>query len=330
MVSAAHSTGRLAGTVTALGESTIDDAVDRALDVSLFLLLAVLWGLSFPAIAVGLEYLPPLLFAAIRYDVAAVLLLCYAALRTDDWIPHGRDNAAAIVGGGLFLVGGNGLLFVGQQTVPSGVASIIQALVPIFTALWALLLLGERLSSVGAVGVAVGFLGIGFVVQPDPNNLLAGDTAARLLIVLQVVSVSLGGVLVQRAGPTISRVPLTGWSMVVGAIVLHVVSLGAGESSTSGATAPTAVAMVLYLGVFSTAIAFLLYFTILEEHGAFEAGLVAYLVPIVATIVGVFVLGESITPLTIIGFGLVAVGFALLKRHAIVEVTGIASNVGRP
>ncbi|WP_247000371.1 DMT family transporter [Halosolutus gelatinilyticus] len=302
----------------------------RALDVALFLLLAVLWGFSFPAISVGLEYLPPILFAAVRYDVAAVLLLGYAAFRAGTRLPREKNDVLAIVGGGVFLVAGNGMLFYGQQNVPSGAAAIIQALVPIFTALWALLLLGERLSPLGAAGVAIGFVGIGFVVRPDPTNLLAGDTVARLFIVCQVVSVALGTVLVQRAGPTLPRIPLTGWSMLVGALVLHAVSAGLGEAPAVGALASTAVAMILYLGVFSTAIAFLIYFTILEEHGAFEAALVAYLVPIVATIVGVFVLGESITALTFVGFGLVATGFALLKRRAIADVTGIASSVGRP
>ncbi len=296
--------------------------MSRLATVSLFVLLAILWGLSFPAIAVGLDYLPPLLFAAIRYDVAAVLLLGYAILRTDEWLPQGQHNLLAIAGGGLFLVGGNGLLFVGQQTVPSGVAAIIQGLVPIFTALWALFLLDERLSAIGGLGVAIGFLGTGFVIQPDPSNLFAGDTGARLLIVGQAISVALGGVLVQRAGPTISRVPLTGWSMLVGALVLHTASLGVAETPSGNGTEPTAIAMVVYLGVFSTAIAFLIYFSILEDHGAFEAALVAYLVPIVATIVGVFVLGESITTLTIGGFVLVALGFGLLKREAIAETVG--------
>ena len=304
--------------------------MSRALDVSLFFVLATLWGLSFPAIAVGLEYLPPLFFAAVRYDVAAILLLAYAAVAVDGWRPTGQHNLAAIAGGGLFLVAGNGLLFVGQQTVPSGVAAILQALVPIVTALWALLLLGERLSMLGAAGVAVGFVGIGFVIQPEPGNVLAGDTVGRLIIVGQVVSVALGGVLVQRAGPTIDRVALTGWSMLLGAVVLHVLSLAAGEAPSADATAATAVGSVVYLGVFSTAIAFLIYFTILDEHGAFEAALVAYLVPVVATVVGVFVLGESISPLSIVGFGLVAVGFALLKRHAIVDTLGLATSVGRP
>ncbi|WP_136717450.1 DMT family transporter [Halorientalis salina] len=302
--------------------------MSRTLDASLFVLLAVLWGLSFPAITVGLEYLPPLLFAAFRYDVAAVLLLAYAVVRTDGWWPTGHENLAAIAGGGLFLVAGNGLLFIGQQTVPSGVAAILQALVPIITALWALLLLGERLSTVGSLGVLVGFLGIGFVVQPDPSNLLAGNTVGRLIIVGQVASVALGGVLVQRAGPTIDRLPLTGWSMFVGAVVLHLVSLGTGEVPGAEVTAPTVIGVVLYLGVFSTAIAFLIYFTILEEHGAFEVALVAYLVPVVATVVSVFVLNETIGALTLVGFGLVAVGFVMVKRRAIrnaVTTTGVGS-----
>ena len=282
-----------------------------------------MWGLSFPAISVGLEYLPPLLFAAFRYDVAAALLLVYVAVTTDEWLPHARNDLEAVAGGGIFLVAGNGLLFIGQQTVPSGVAAILQALVPILTALWALGLLGERLSGVGAVGVALGLLGVGLIVQPDPGNLLAADTVGRLIVVGQVLSVSLGGVLVQRAEPSIPRASLTAWSMLVGGVVLHVLSVVARETPTGAALAPTAVGAIVYLGVFSTALAFIIYFTILGEYGAFEASLVAYLVPIVATVAGVLLLGEAISYVSVAGFGVVCVGFALLKRHALVEFVGL-------
>lgn len=291
--------------------------MSRWLEATLFVCLSVVWGLSFPAIAVGLEYVPPLFFAALRYDVAALLLLAYAAVRLDGWYPSGRNNLVAIVGGGLFFVAGNGLLFVAQQTVPSSVAAIIQALLPIVTALWALLLLGERPTRTGLAGVVLGFVGIGFVIQPDPANVVAGDTLGRLLVVGQVISVGLGGVIIQRAGPDIGRVALTGWSMLLGALVLHAGSLLAREVPTADALVPTAVGAILYLGVFSTAVAFFIYFTILEEHGAFQAALVSYLVPVVATLVGVFVLGETLGLPTIVGFGLIAGGFALLKRRAI-------------
>ncbi|PCR91527.1 DMT family transporter [Natrinema ejinorense] len=304
--------------------------MSRSLDVSLFLVLAVLWGFSFPAISVGLESLPPLLFAAVRYDIAAVILLTYAALRVDDWVPTRRNDLVAVVGGGVFLIGGNGLLFIGQQTVPSGVAAIIQGLVPIVTALWAIVLLGERLSPLGAVGAAIGFFGVGLVVQPDPSNLLGGDAAGRLLVVGQVCSVALGGVLIQRAGPTIERASLVGWSMFVGGFVLHTVSFGAGEFPSPDVLVPTAVGAVVYLGVFATAIAFLIYFRVLEEHGAFEAALIGYLVPIVATIAGVVLLDETVGTMTIAGFGLVVVGFALLKRRSIADAVGTSTGVGSP
>lgn len=288
--------------------------------------LSLLWGVSFPAISIGLGYLPPLLFAAFRYDVAAILLLGYAVVTADGrgWVPTGRNNVAAIAAGGVFLVAGNGLLFVGQQTVPSGIAAILQALVPIVTALWALVLLDERLSAVGTLGVVVGFVGIGLIVRPDPGNLTGSDTLGRLLVVGQVVSVSLGGVLIQRARPSMERVAMTGWAMLVGGVVLHALSFAAGEPAPTALVDPIAIGTVIYLGVFSTAIAFVIYFTVLSERGAFEVSLVTYLVPIVATVAGVFLLGESIGPLSVLGFAIVFVGFALLKRHTIAEVLAAA------
>jgi drug/metabolite transporter (DMT)-like permease len=295
--------------------------VSRLYATALFVTLATVWGLSFPAISVGLDHLPPLLFAAFRYDTAAVLLLGYAVATTDSWRPVGRNDLQAVLWGGLFLVAGNGLLFIGQQTVPSGVAAIQQALVPIMTALWALLLLGERISPVGAVGVAVGFLGVGLIVQPDPNDLLAGDTLGRLIILGQVSSVSLGGVLIDRAAPSMERVAMTGWAMLLGGVVLHLLSLGAGERAPATLPEPVALGAVVYLGVFSTALAFVIYFTILDERGAFETNLVTYLVPVVATVAGVVLLGESVGPLSVAGFLVVFLGFTLLKRRALAELS---------
>ena len=294
--------------------------MSRLFATVLFVTLATMWGLSFPAISVGLEHLPPLLFAAFRYDTAAILLLGYAVATTDSWRPVGRNNLEAVLWGGLFLVAGNGLLFIGQQTVPGGVAAILQALVPILTALWALLLLGERLSLVGSVGVGLGFLGVGLIVQPDPNNLLAGDTVSRLIIVGQVISVSLGGVLIDRAAPSMERVAMTGWAMLLGGVVLHALSLGAGEALPGSVPAPAALGAILYLGVFSTALAFVIYFTILEKRGAFETSLVAYLVPVIATVAGIALLGESVGVLSVLGFVVVFAGFALLKRRALREL----------
>jgi drug/metabolite transporter (DMT)-like permease len=286
--------------------------------VAPFLLLATLWGLSFPAISVGLDALPPVLFAAFRYDVAAVILLSAVAVRATgwSWLPSTRADSVAVAGGGLFLIAGNGFLFLGQQTVPSGVAAIIQGLVPIATVLWALVLLPEeRVSAVGAVGIVVGFLGVALVIRPDPANLLTADLVGKLLICVQVTFVALGGVVVQRADADIGGTTLAGWSMAVGGVVLHTASLGLGEPLT--VPVGLALAAVAYLGVFATAIAFFLYFRLLARYGATETSLVGYVVPVVATLAGVVLLDERITVASLVGFAVIFVGFLLLKRSAI-------------
>lgn len=285
--------------------------------VAPFVVLAFVWGLSFPAISVGLEALPPLLFAAFRYEIAAVLLLGYAVTSTDGWWPDTPSNRSAVLGGGVFLVAGNGFLFVGQQTVPSGVAAILQGLVPIVTTLWGLWLLpDERISLVGAIGIVTGFVGVALVVRPDPSNLLGTDVVGRLLILAQAVSVSLGGVLVDRARPSLPKTALSGWSMALGGLLLHAASLGLGEPFPFSPS-PVAVGAVVYLGVFATAIAFFLFFTLLERHGAVETSLIGYAVPVVATVVSVVFLDERITVLSLVGFVVVFLGFVLLKRNAL-------------
>jgi drug/metabolite transporter (DMT)-like permease len=289
--------------------------VSRLRALAPFALLATLWGFSFPAISVGLREIPPVLFASFRYDIAAILLLGGAALGTE-WLPRTRNDYQAVVGGGLFLIAGNAFLFLGQQTVPSGVAAILQGLVPIATTLWALFLLDERVSAVGAVGIVLGFVGVGLVVRPTPENLLSGDIVGKLLILLQVASVSLGGVLVQRADASLRSTPRAGWSMLVGALVLHLVSLGVGEP-VAFEYPLVAVGAVVYLGVFATGLAFFLFFRLLDRHGALQTSLIGYVVPIVATIVGVVFLDEPVTLVTLLGFVVVFLGFVLLKRSAL-------------
>ena len=284
----------------------------------LFVVLAVVWGTAFVAIKAGLDFFPPVLFAAVRYDVAAVLMVAYVALTDDYWLPRTRaDWLTLVVGGTLLVALYNAFLFVGQQGVTSGVAAILVGMTPIFsTAFSRLLLPSERLTAVGLVGLVLGFAGVVLVARPDPANLLGN--AASGLVVLAAVTVALGSVLIQRLEGGISSEGMVAWSNVIGAVLLHAISLGLPAESVADVTVTTlAVAAVTYLAVFATAVGYVVYFDLLERLGAIEITLVTYAVPVVAAVTGWALLGEVLAALDIVGFLVIFAGFLLLKRDAV-------------
>lgn len=289
-------------------------------NAGLFVLLSFVWGTAFVAISAGLEYIPPLLFAAIRYDVAGLIMLAYAAHVTDGWRPRSRtDWWTVLVGAVLVIALYNAFLFTGQQTVTSGVAAILIATNPILaTAFSRVFLPNERLTPVGTLGLLFGFAGVGLVVAPDPSNLADSDVIASGFVVLAAVSVALGSVLMQRADSEISTEGTVAWSCFLGALLLHAMSAGLPTESV-GQLEVTAsgILAVVYLSVLASAVGYFIYFDLLDRLGAIEINLVSYTAPPVATVVGWLVLGETITPRTLLGFLVISTGFVLLKREAL-------------
>ncbi|TKX81438.1 DMT family transporter [Halorubrum sp. SD626R] len=305
--------------------------MSRYRDVVLFFALASLWGGSFVAIEVGLDYYPPVLYAAFRFDVAALVLVSYVLLTESEPLPRTRGDLAAIgFSGGLSVAANNSLLFVGQQYTTSGIASITYSLVPIATAAVAAAWVGgSDLDARGALGVVLAFVGVGLVAQPDPANLAGGVTIGVGLISIGVLAVAVGSVGLRTVETSFSSIALTGWAMLFGALLIHGLSVGLGEPQQLPVAELPAVVALLFLGVLSSAVAYTIYFTLLDRLGAFEINLVSYVVPVVATVAGAVLLSEPVTPLTVAGFAVIVVGFALLKRHAIAdEVPRLLSRVG--
>jgi drug/metabolite transporter (DMT)-like permease len=135
----------------------------------LFLLLAAVWGTAFPATDAGLADIPPVLFAAVRFDVAAVLLFAYVFVTDTDWRPRGREDYAYVAIGGTFAIAAHhAFLFAGQQYVTGGVAAVLLGLVPVITpALTRVVSPGEEFTPRTAVGVALGFLGVAVIATLD-------------------------------------------------------------------------------------------------------------------------------------------------------------------
>ncbi|UPM43801.1 DMT family transporter [Halocatena salina] len=293
----------------------------RYRNLILFLVLAVLWGSAFMAIKVGVEYFPPVLFAALRYDIAGVLMLGYAWYVLDDPVPRTRSEWHLVAIGAVFLIGAyHALLFIGETDpgVTSATAAIVVSLSPVLTTAFARLMLpSERLGTLGLSGLILGFLGVIVLARPNPSNLFASDVVATFLIFIAALSFALGSVLTRRSDATLPIESLEAWSMLGGAVLMHAASVGLGESLQAITITTEAILALGYLSVFASAIGFLIYFSLLDRLGPIEINLVSYTAPPVAAVTGFLALGEHITLTTIAGFGVVMVGFALIKRNAI-------------
>ena len=293
--------------------------VTRFRNAILFVALAVAWGSAFTAIKAGLEFFPPVLFAAFRYDLAGVAMFGYAAYATDRWRPRSHDEWVLVGIGGTFMIAAyHSFLFVGEQGTTSAAAAIIVSLSPILTTGFARAFLpDERLTSLGVVGLLVGFVGVGVLSNPDPANLVDARTVSLFLIFVAAASFALGSVLTRRVDGELPVETMEAWSMLVGAVLMHGASLALAESASDVQWTGEAVLALLYLVVVASSLGFLIYFDLLDRLGPIEINLVSYAAPVAAAVTGLAFLNEAPTVYTVTGFGLILVGFVLLKRETL-------------
>lgn len=293
----------------------------RYRNAALFVALAAIWGTAFVAVKAGLADLPPVLFAAIRYDVAGVLMLAYAGYAADHWRPRTHGEWWLVGVGAVLLIGVyNACLFIGQQWTTSAAAAVIISLSPVLTTAFARgLLPAERLTGVGLLGLGLGLAGVVVLAQPDLAAPGRENALGELLVFAAAIAFALGSVLIRRSAASLPIQTLEGWSMVGGAVGLHLVSAAIGESPAAIRWTPEAIVAVGYLAVLSSAVGYLIYFDLLARLGPIEINLVTYVAPAFAALVGWLVLGESVDAALAIGFVLIVAGFGLIKRRAIAE-----------
>lgn len=293
----------------------------RYRNAALFVLAAVLFGGSFVAIETGLRELPPLLFASLRFDIAAVVLGGYvlATQPRSTWLPRTRGDLLGVGVAGVFLIAlNNALLFVGQGSTTPAMASMMYGLNPVLAPIVAWWLLDDRLSGAGLLGIGIALTGVVVILQPSPATLTSAGTVGQGLVLGAAAAVAVGSVLLKRVQPRMGSLPLTAWAAAVGATVLHGTSALAGESPTAvvGVGLPT-VASLLVVGVPSTAVAYAIRFDLIDRIGPVRTNLVAYVVPIVAAVFGWLLFGTGVSLVTVAGFAVVVAGFALIERGAL-------------
>ncbi len=287
----------------------------RSLIVAAFAAVYVIWGSTYLAIKVTLETLPPLSAAAFRFLVAGALLYAYARLRGHA-APERRHWPGLAFVGGLLLLGGNGGLSWAQQHVPSGLASVVIASIPIFVALMeALSGRGERPGPAMLAGVALGFGGIAWLVasKSDVGAATIPPVSAAVLV-SAAFCWALGSVGSRRVALPPSLLVSTAGQMLAGGALLVVASGVAGEwpridLARASTRSLVAVAYLIFLG---SIVAYSAYVWLLRVVAPTRVATYAYVNPVVALALGWGFASEALEPRTLGAAGLTIVGVVVI------------------
>ncbi|MES2602240.1 MAG: EamA family transporter [Pseudomonadota bacterium] len=283
----------------------------NATNLALLLLLATLWGAAYTLIKIGVETIPPLTLIAARTLIAGTILLAIMRLRG---IAMPRDPAVwkrFMIQACLNSVIPFTLIAWAERHVGAGLATILGSNAPIFAFLLALLFVRhERPTLRQSFGVAAGLAGICLVVGVDAFNGLGQDVLAQLALVLSAVTFGAAALFGRNFNGLDSMVPAAG-SMICGAIILTPLSLIVDRPWTLTPSSAS-IAALIALAVFSTAIAFVIYFRLIQTLGSVGATAQAYLRVPIGVALGVVFLGETLSPTVWVGLVCVIAGIAAM------------------
>ncbi|KQX44115.1 MULTISPECIES: DMT family transporter [unclassified Ensifer] len=296
-----------------------------SLELLLLLALATLWGASYTFIKIGIETIPPVTLIAARTLIAGALLL--AVLR---WRGLSLPRDAATWRRFLFQACLNSvvpftLIAWAEQTIDAGIASILNATTPIFAFLMtALITRHEAVTARKLVGIVAGMTGISLIIGMEAFGGLGEQLLPQLAVVLATVCYG-GAAIFGRGFKGLDPMMPAAGSLIAGAALLIPVSLVVDRPWTLAPSTESLLAL-LGLAVFSTALAFAIYFRLIQTLGSVGATAQAYLRVPIGVAIGALFLGERLSDTAWIGLGCVIVGVAAMTIPARRRVAAIADR----
>jgi drug/metabolite transporter (DMT)-like permease len=307
---ASAATAAMAETVTSRRSAASPLAIAVGLGTLYFV-----WGSTYVGIKVAVESMPPFLMASTRFLLAGGLLLGWVLLR------QGRSALRidrvelrdSFIVGALLLGGGMGMVALGERSVPASIAALFIALMPMWVAILGRIVFGERLPRTVAVGIALGVVGVAILVAPTSG----GSFALGGLIAVMLSPIAwAGGSLYSSHRARLPRLPLlaTSVQMLCGGLVLGVMALVTGEFVGFDPSTVTQASWIafLYLTTIGSVIGYTTFVWLIRVAPLPKVATYAYVNPVVAFVLGAIILGEELSPRTVLAAAVIIGAVALI------------------
>ncbi|OGO26956.1 MAG: hypothetical protein A2136_06835 [Chloroflexi bacterium RBG_16_54_11] len=294
----------------------------------------IVWGSTYLAIRFAIETIPPFISAGIRFLVSGAILIAWRRMSGDPAPTRLEWRSASIIGL-LMLLGGNGLLVWSEQRIPSGIASLFIASVP----LWMVLLdsfrrNGQRANWLTWLGVLVGFVGTALLANPWQNHTGSAplDPVGMAVLIMASLFWSIGSLYSRNAPLPKSSLLGTGMEMVVGSLGLFAFATLIGEWSQLhlASISLRSMAGLGYLIVFGSGIGFVAYTWLLRNAPTSMVSTYAYVNPVVALFLGSLVANETLDPGDITAAVVILTGVVLITSAKSLRVRNTAPMTVAP
>lgn len=295
--------------------------------LSAFAIIYFVWGTTFLAIHIGVHEVPPFSLAAMRFLSAGLVLYGWMIARGER-SPSGRQWASISLLALLIFVLDFGLLFWAEQRVPSGIAAVMMATIPVFMALSEIILLRtQRLTVRLALALLIGLVGVSVLVSRSLN--LGGapiDRLGAVALIVASVSWSVSSAFTRILPLPPSKVMSSGAQMLAGGVFLALTSISLGEIHHFHLSTVSLAAWLalLYLIVAGSIIGFTAYVWLIHHESPTKVGTYAYVNPVVAVLVGYFFGGETLGLRLIVGTLFVLISVVVITTA---RVKGAAATI---
>ncbi|MCE7791938.1 DMT family transporter [Salipaludibacillus sp. CUR1] len=286
--------------------------MNRLTTYSLLMMVMVIWGLNVVAVKYLVEHLPPIMMQGTRIGLAGICALAVLYFLKDlrkltkkEWA---LTSLAALFG----QIGHHSLLAVGLVDTTASNASLILGLIPLTTAVFAIIFLGDQLTKLRFIGIVSGFTGVSFVVI-NPGQGMGGISPGDLFVFLSMLSQAVSFIIIKKATATLSSKQMTGMMLLIGSVSLIVISFIIEPGSADNMVISDHLVWIVFLSsaILATGLGHILFNAAIQNIGAGQTAIFNNFVPFFALIGSFFLLGEAVYVTQLAGFIFIVAGVLL-------------------